>query len=1241
MHRGWLARAAALALLAVLLTSVLPVPASAGRAVIGTGGALYASTTANYTQVEKVWSSPNGGKIYRVHFKMHGRPYYSGATYTYDMGRLYYQTRNDAGWYYYGGWSSTIDRDFWVDFSGYNPDVVAIKVAIRTDYSSAGGAAWADVPEVDAEVGMKPQLVYDNTDPYWQQRVKWDGAAGGKTVQSTGNTLKVEFYEHGTTRESSVWDSGGKRIYRARVKGNSEANYDYGYLKIYDGSSWRTIGGWSGSYDTWVDLTGYGYITKLQTRLSTDGSVLWNPNYVDVPEAEVDVPAESYQLWRKTLDANGNVVEDKAIYDGPNREFVTTDQGPGKYYQYRVRALVNGSWTPFSLETAYWTQSAPTLSPSKGGLTVFWPKVMNGLTYRVWYAQDGGSWAQAGTTTSLSYTIAGLNPASRYHVAVSPVLPEGGTDWWYGAPQNPKAPLAYTPGTPAFSGATPNSVQASWGTGGNPGGVKYEVWYKPASPFKGNGTFNAIHGEHAGNPVNSKNVYTYLGGGWWATTSYNSARIRAAQEGSNYFLRLVSDGSGRWAGATNWWSIKAGKWYRVTVSARTSSTSALNIYGHAIHNPDFAPTLNWNGLKSSDGWRTAYVIFQADKDRSGGMSLYGHVGSPASGVTVDYDNVIVEEFGSRPPDRPGTLAEVAGATTATSYWLTGLQPASLYDFSVQAVNADGVPSRDGYATAVAKTAPAAPGALNGESGGLDWSNSAGRGWVTLSWPAVQGATGYKVHVFDGNAYRAFDVGNALSWDSRAAKIYPAESTLDSYADNSRSDDLFSHNGSGLDLRDTPNKLYKKTVGTGYDGSHNYWFRLSAYNEAGDSGINWSVGYSPTLPNRTDTTAPAGTILVQNDQMVAGGPTVILNLSASDPAVSNYTSDTGDDASGVRWMRFSNDNTTWSDWVDYAETYAWKLDTAGFGKKTVYAQFKDLAGNESSVVGDDIFYYLVDAQAPSVSARINGGSSYTSSSTVQVEIQARDDLTPASALQMRLSNEYPARTGWEPYQPYRSWTLAGGDGTRTVYVEVKDTSGNIGMAYASITVKTAGDTVTDSPAVFASASGTAGYAYLNGQSIPVRFVSGSQVVLTLNAPGLSQVRFSLDGMRWLPPEPVLPEKTVSLPDWEGLKTVYAKLSNETVYIVRFVLDRTPPSLEATWLGGATLTGNGAATLVLNATDNFSRQSDLQYSIDGGTSWLPYAQLVPVGFTGSGYKTVTLMVRDQAGNISSKVLGIFNR
>lgn len=146
--------------------------------------------------------------------------------------------------------------------------------------------------------------------------------------------------------------------------------------------------------------------------------------------------------------------------------------------------------------------------------------------------------------------------------------------------------------------------------------------------------------------------------------------------------------------------------------------------------------------------------------------------------------------------------------------------------------------------------------LSGECGGHEWSQTEGRGWVKLNWQPVVGALGYKVHVFDGYKYRAFDVSSATTWNSDYAKIYPEECKLNTYSNDSVEEELFKHSGSGLALRDRPTGLYRVTAGEDHDTTNNYFFRVTPYYENNvDAPIDWSVGYSPVLPIRTDKVNP--------------------------------------------------------------------------------------------------------------------------------------------------------------------------------------------------------------------------------------------------------------------------------------------------------------------------------------------------------------------------------------------------
>jgi len=96
----------------------------------------------------------------------------------------------------------------------------------------------------------------------------------------------------------------------------------------------------------------------------------------------------------------------------------------------------------------------------------------------------------------------------------------------------------------------------------------------------------------------------------------------------------------------------------------------------------------------------------------------------------------------------------------------------------------------------------------------------------------------------------------------------------------------------------------------------------------------------------DTTAPTGTVLINNGDLRTSTRLVTLSLSATDP----------EPGSGVSQMRFKNrgTDTVWSAWQPYKSGRSWYL-TPGEGTKRVAAQFKDAAGNRSAPVYDYIIF----------------------------------------------------------------------------------------------------------------------------------------------------------------------------------------------------------------------------------------------------------------------------------------------
>ena len=94
----------------------------------------------------------------------------------------------------------------------------------------------------------------------------------------------------------------------------------------------------------------------------------------------------------------------------------------------------------------------------------------------------------------------------------------------------------------------------------------------------------------------------------------------------------------------------------------------------------------------------------------------------------------------------------------------------------------------------------------------------------------------------------------------------------------------------------------------------------------------------------DTVSPAGSVQIDSGARRTTTRAVALDLNATDPTPS----------SGLDSMRLKNAGGSWSAWQPYAESKGWKL-TRGAGKKTVYAQYRDAAGNVSARTSDSITY----------------------------------------------------------------------------------------------------------------------------------------------------------------------------------------------------------------------------------------------------------------------------------------------
>ena len=128
------------------------------------------------------------------------------------------------------------------------------------------------------------------------------------------------------------------------------------------------------------------------------------------------------------------------------------------------------------------------------------------------------------------------------------------------------------------------------------------------------------------------------------------------------------------------------------------------------------------------------------------------------------------------------------------------------------------------------------------------------------------------------------------------------------------------------------------------------------------------------------------------------------------------------SSDAAQMQFKNESGDWSVWETYATAKAWSI-TAGDGTKTVYARFKDVAGNVST---DTISATIpLDIVPPTGAMVINSDDIYANSPSVILTLSSPD------AAQMQFKNESGSWSAWEAYATRAAWTLSAGDGTKTV------------------------------------------------------------------------------------------------------------------------------------------------------------------------------------------------------------------
>jgi len=183
--------------------------------------------------------------------------------------------------------------------------------------------------------------------------------------------------------------------------------------------------------------------------------------------------------------------------------------------------------------------------------------------------------------------------------------------------------------------------------------------------------------------------------------------------------------------------------------------------------------------------------------------------------------------------------------------------------------------------------------------------------------------------------------------------------------------------------------------------------------------------------RLETTALAGTIVINNDLAVTNSPQVSLALAWA-----------GGEGSGAVRMRFSDDGAHWTAWEALAATRAYTLP-AGDGYKTVRVQFLDQLNNRSAAFSD---YIRLDTAVPTGSIVINGGASVATSQKVTLGLTYTDG-SGSGVVRMRFSDDGAHWSNWEYPRTAKTWTLPLPNGYHTVRVQYLDAANNYSPVYS--------------------------------------------------------------------------------------------------------------------------------------------------------------------------------------------------
>ncbi|PFZ97887.1 DNRLRE domain-containing protein [Bacillus wiedmannii] len=374
----------------------------------------------------------------------------------------------------------------------------------------------------------------------------------------------------------------------------------------------------------------------------------------------------------------------------------------------------------------------------------------------------------------------------------------------------------------------------------------YTVWHYYANQPNGvwldevTGSWN-VGGVNWNNKPNSANIaHADVTRGQWAkfnVTNTVKAWVEGTKQNNGFKLHANGNGQNHWKKFIAAENGANAPYLEVKYSYAKPNKPRVQTYSNGSGSGSGHFNLQWDAVPGATGYKVA--IF------NGYDYEYIPVGNVTSWTTKDKKifptpaEIAQGEFefhtdgtssGGEAPVNPGPIyknAHLAGSPYGDYSWRRGywIRIVATYPFGDSPLSDEVVP----FIPLEQVKKPDGSAYIN--------ATDKATGYVTLKWDPVPEASGYKVWIYNGKDYEAFDVGNKTNWTTQNEKIWPTKDEI------AKGQYLLHHDKKGAELAVDPSPVYKNSGGI-YAGAQNYWFRVTAYSTAGHAESEISHEFVP-------------------------------------------------------------------------------------------------------------------------------------------------------------------------------------------------------------------------------------------------------------------------------------------------------------------------------------------------------------------------------------------------------------